>query len=69
MGQGEMKQCSCYDEDCLTIDDPLNCWIGKPERFAMDVLLYFPALPIADGFCPLVKETNENLKREIVWLE
>lgn len=45
------QRCSCYDEDCHQVQDPLKCWIGG-EYVAGEVTV---VMPIADGYCPLLR--------------
>jgi len=55
-----MKACSDFDLDCFTTEDPISCWMGHAS-FIFTEGLFFQALPIADGFCPLVNQTQGEL--------
>lgn len=59
-----MTKCPDYDEDCVQVEDPFNCWMGHPEGFMGDTLMYTPALPVAGGYCPLVKATENEKEHE-----
>ena len=52
------KQCSDFDSDCFDISDPFHCWIGHPSGWSKGI--YYLGLPVADGYCPLVKGTEKQ---------
>ena len=51
-----MKVCSDFDYSCVDVKDPFTCWMGHPPRIKDG--MFFDTLPVADGYCPLVKQTN-----------
>ncbi len=41
------SKCSCYDDECIEVISPIDCWIGNE----------FLGGP-ADGYCPLMLGMN-----------
>lgn len=56
------KQCSDFDIDCFSIQDPFACWLGHPEMEIIPGELV--TLPVADGYCPLCKKTDEAYNKD-----
>ena len=54
-----MNPCSDFDSDCNDIEDPLNCWLGHPIRFNIDMMC-FVELPVSDGYCPLIRKQQKE---------
>jgi hypothetical protein len=42
--------CSCYDDDCKDVKDPLQCWFGDSTT------------GIADGACPLLRAPRPKVE-------
>ncbi len=54
----ERKVCEDLDEDCNTITDHIQCFLGHPERLEVDEKSGRVAiihLPMANGYCPFIQ--------------
>jgi hypothetical protein len=52
------KRCSDYDEDCQHVREPLSCWVGGYQFVLGEIV----EMPVADGYCPLLRRTSTKAK-------